>query len=237
MPMAKVYFIVGSYFGGERLTSVLNEIRASNLPSFNILVNEQCGSYKRPAGVSKVWNGLINAAMYDPECKYIWFIADDVSKINHAIELTTALIDSNPDIGCAFPQEMTNGVPKLSQIAGKITDFIYPMLNCAVVGRHALDSISHLKEYYSYFDEAYPYGQYQDIDFGLRLWRMGWKVVQNGYTTFEHEREGTYSKLPIDLYNHGEALEAAGKRLQEKWPFWNKLPEDIVLEMCRTGKL
>jgi GT2 family glycosyltransferase len=223
--MPHTYFIIGSFYGGERLNDLLHLLRKFNHHDYGILLNEQRGFAKTPIGIAVIFNQLVNAALYDKKCKFIWTIGDDAVPQGMALENTQTWMSENPEVGCAFPKEMTRGQPKFPHLKDNTVDWnVYPSLNCSIIRREAWEAIGGM-------DESLPYGQLQDLDWGVRCWYAGFQVVQYGYEWFEHEKESTYAQLAKEgLYDFNNVYKAA-ESIKNKWPFFWRDSHEAVMEM------
>ena len=232
--MAKVYFCVGSYYQPPSLKELRTHLRSHwmEIDDYVILTNEQCGSARPARGFATIYNPLVSLAFSDPNCKLTWILGDDVLPVEHCIRDTTAAIEGDETIGAIFPVEawlVDNKYLTMLSPAGKIVPIeeaisttpyeqLFAGFACACIRREAWHRVGPMDE-----DIGRGYGE--DLDWGIRCWKAGFRVVNWRAHWFKHIRGATYNKLIEDgLYRKEEPYEAADM-VKKKWPWlWNGEP-------------
>ena len=240
--MAKIYFVIASYYGGQRLERILNHIRSLPLEDFTILTNEQCGEKRPVLGVPLLYNALHKAALHDPNCQYIWQLGDDIEPLPNCIVQCQEEIEKDNTIGVLFPLEawtekgVVSGLDHTNNTFKPIEELItsgqshveyhFPWLTCTVMRRDTLESVGPL-------DESIGRGYCEDLDWGIRCWQAGWRVVLYRRTYYLHARGATYDQLQKEgKFGSQEPYEAAD-RVKKKWPFLWRETNEWIIKHCR----
>jgi len=243
--MPKVYFVIGSYYGGAKLRALVDTIHqdASADADYAVVVNEQAGPKRTPSGFAAIHNPLINAAAADPNCKYIWVVGDDVSPD----DCTTFVgpmryMDEHADIGAVFPVEHWHEDGRnvtIKPFTGEKYEFtpesmtkdpeaipqIFAGFACVCIHAEAWRAVGPL-------DQWLGRGYTEDLDWGIRCWKAGWKIVNYRHAAFGHERGGTFNRLvKEELFDAQEPYQAAD-RIKFRWPFlWRDKDQDILARL------
>lgn len=228
--MPTVYFIVPSFYGGAGLKRTLAALRAYAGSDYALLVNEQRGGPTRvPIGCGVLFNGMIESALHDRRCRLVWTVADDAVPQPGAVDAVHRAMEADPTIGAASPREVGPGE---EDSGGEgLGELVTPALNCCCVRREAWETVGPL-------DESYELGYYHDIDWGIRCWRSGFRVVQVGSAAFLHERAATYTRMHAEgLFDADTLPYRAAERAKERWPFLWKMGDDEMLGMLRRERL
>lgn len=239
------YFCIGSFYGGYTLEALLEHL--ANLPcpqEHCLLVHRQYT--KEPLGFSKVYNALVESALYDPDCDIIWIVGDDVLPVGDCIRQTERVLRENPDAAAVFPVEawipdqsggdgaqpyymslepFTGRVLRIPEdLKNETIEQIFAGFALVAIRRKAWDEIGSL-------DESLGRGYCEDLDWGLRAWHSGWRCLNYRNAWFKHGRGATYNKLVADgLFGADEPAQAA-LRVQEKWSpvgLWRSPAEDVM---------
>ena len=246
--MAKVTFVIGSFYFEVRLQALLDNIRQqdSNLGDYAIIVNEQRGPRRKLKGFAATYNALIDAAFTDGDCKFVWILGDDVMPVGNCLKDTQSAIESDETIGAIFPVEAwlserthTNDgwvaphyvtlIPPtgdLTQIEAALSEIYYEQVfagfACACIRREAWKAVGPM-------DVTIGLGYGEDLDWGLRCWKAGFRIVNWRGSWFQHLRGATYNKLIEDGLYTKEAPYIAAKKVQDKWPFLWHEPFDATM--------
>lgn len=251
--MPPVTFVVGSLFGGSRLQVLLELIqRASEtIGPCDLLVNRQLQQERSPQGFPKVYNRLINAAFADPECEYVIVCGDDVRPVGDCIAKTLDVMRADETIGAAFPVEAWAETPVvLSQpmmvtmmpftgekrpIAAALSDDlveqIFAGFALACIRADAWADVGPM-------DETLGLGYAEDLDWGIRCWKAGYRCVNVRSAWFEHERGATYNRLVAEGTMDAKEPHRAAANCKAKWPFLWEDPDPVrssqkIMEMLR----
>lgn len=247
--MPKTYILVGSFYGGKRLADLTEVLEHLPLPDFSLIVDHQCGASRRPQGFAVVYNRLIEHALMDEACEYIWILGDDVGILDPWLFFQFQdEMDKDHSIGAMVPTEAwrrsvldeggsacdwelvtvdhrgTEIIPIQKRLTGEREDIVFAGFACCCIRRSVLDNLS--------IDESLGRGYSEDLDWGIRCWEAGYRCVGSRSHFFIHDRGATYNQLVKDgLYGKDEPYEAA-KRAKEKWPFlWEETDEQILGRM------
>lgn len=224
--MPDTYAVVGRLYEGGAF-SMWNYF--SKRP-VSILVNYQRNQIGNPQGFPKVYNRLIRAAFSDPDCRYVWIINDDAHPQAGSLEETQLALEADPTIGIVFPVENWKDGDKVGGFmpwSGKWADHedlrlfgdrhplvesMYASFACACVRREVWEKVGEM-------DETLGLGYGEDLDYGIRTWKAGWRVVNYRKAFFFHERGKTFNRLiEAGVVGHNMPEESAA-RCKAKWPF------------------
>lgn len=242
----KAYFCIGSYYGGERLKLLQSELRArlSNRDDYSILVNEQGGLARKPAGFAVIYNALLNAAFEDPACDRAWILGDDVYlPASSDIGTAEGILLEDSSIGAIFPVEAWSSseakdIVTILPFEGTQVDIdtaliygpelieqVFAGFACACISRDAWRVVGQM-------DPTLGLGYAEDLDWGLRCWKAGYRIVNHRRTWFLHERGATYNQFVQEGLMSKEAPYDAARRCQEKWPFlWRDKDAEIMARL------
>ena len=116
-------------------------------------------------------------------------------------------------------------VPKLA-LGPQIVETLFPAINCAVIRVDAFIDTGG-------FDAMLEWGHFGDVDWGIRCWKAGWRVVQYGLEQFLHEGGSTFKQMAKEgKFEHALEYKAA-EQLKEKWPFMWRDSENEVMGTLR----
>lgn len=242
--MPKVYICIGSYYGGLRLENLVRSLHQEDFDDFAILSNEQCGANRKPSGFARIYNNLLTAAFLDPACEYAWVLGDDVKPLGLATVQREIARDQT--IGALFPVEAwrddKNMLVTSLPFSGKIVpvdealtegpdqiEQLFAGFACACISRAAWRAVGPM-------DESLGRGYCEDLDWGIRLWHSGYRVVNYRRMWFLHERGGTYNRLVTEnLFRKEEPYEAA-ERVKAKWPWlWSSESTEATMTRLREA--
>lgn len=233
--MSRSTLCIGSYYQHEEYRALLDML-AEDLEhdDYSILVCEQRGASKTPSGFSAIYNRLVNCAFADPDCQFAWLLNDDACPAPDCLEETEALLAADPTIGVAFPIEawvedgnwvtMMPVTGKLVTIwdaleAGEETfEQVYAGFACACITREAWEAVGQM-------DESLGKGYAEDLDWGIRCWKAGFRVVNYRRQWFKHKRGATFNKLTEEGKFRKEEPYEAADLAKKKWPWlWTGEP-------------
>lgn len=234
----KIYYCIGSFYGGQRLDTLLDALRSRTGPSYSILVDEQRGVDRQPRGFANVYNALLACAFTDPQCDIAWIMGDDVIPVGDCLELTESFL--SPTVGAVFPVEAW-GTPPMTIIPfgdGKqvpiaealkqgpaAIEQVFAGFACACVSRQAWQAVGHM-------DPSLGLGYCEDLDWGLRCWQAGFKVLNYRRAWFHHERGATFNQMIQDGLFTKEAPYEAAELAKVKWSFlWKDTNEEIMTRL------
>jgi GT2 family glycosyltransferase len=231
--MSNTYFVIGSYYQHQGYHDLLEHLRDTHdacrpWDDYAILSSEQRGSNRKPRGFSATYNQLVRCALSDPECRYIWLLTDDAIPMGDCLGETQDLLASDPTIGACFPveawKEEGKFVTMLPVIGTKFPiedalvigdptfEQVFAGFACVCIRRDAFDRVGVM-------DESLGKGYAEDLDWGIRCWRGGYRIVNYRRAWFRHERGRTFNALTADgLFGKNEPYEAADLA-KEKWPW------------------
>lgn len=244
--MPKTYFVIGSYFGGKRLGLLLDRLDGVPHPDFAVLVNNQCGSERTPSGFTAIYNPLITAAFADKNCERVWILGDDVLPQFDCLVNTEEILKNDPTVGVIFPVEAWRVPDSIPQTVMPFTgvginivsamqegpeqiEQIFAGFACACITHAAWTAVGPM-------DESLGKGYCEDMDWGLRCWLAGYRVVNYRREYFLHERGATYNQLVADGQFAAQEPYDAGNRLKAKWAGRFKLWESTAEELLATLK-
>lgn len=245
--MPKTSIVIGSYYVGARLDHLIQFLRAEAFEDYRILVDEQHGVDRRPEGFAKTYNRLINAAFADQNCGYVWILGDDVLPHTTCLEKTQHVLEKDSTIGVIFPVEIwkedTQLVTLEPETGRKITkdeamrtgpeqfEQLFAGFACACIRREAWITVGPM-------NESIGIGYCEDLDWGLRCWEQGYRVVNYRSEWFLHERGATYNQLVKEgLMTAAEPYQAA-ERVKDKWPWlWSGESLTAQLDRLKTTAL
>lgn len=238
--MPKTYFLCGSYFETEHFHQLMNYLNKQEWGDHAVLVNKQIGPSqpggRTPAGYPIIYNALLGAAFADPNCERAWLLGDDVLPELDTLRKTQQVLEADPTIGVIFPVEFwksatsaletldpTTGLPipiaQALQEGPETTEKLFAGFACACITRAAWEAVGPM-------DVSLGRGYGEDLDFGIRCWKAGYRCVNYRRAAFFHHRGATYSRCVTEgSYRKEEPYEAA-TRTKEKWNWlWNGEPE------------
>lgn len=117
-----------------------------------------------------------------------------------------------------------------------LMESIYASFACACVRREVWEKVGPM-------DETLGLGYGEDLDYGIRTWQAGWRVMNYRKAFFFHERGKTFQRL-IDAGVVGPNMpKESAARCKAKWPFlWpndGRTPDKIdraTLDMLRDWR-
>lgn len=238
----RTYFVIGSFYGGPRLHALMTRMREVQLDNFAILVNEQVA--KEMLGFAYIYNRLVACALSDPQCEYVWIMGDDGIPQGDCIEQVQRVMEANPDVGAMLPVAAWNNpegklvsihpvtqkeLPLAEALAVEpdLVDQIFSGFSCVCISRAAWEATGPM-------DESLGRGYAEDLDWGVRAWRAGYRMVNYQRAWFMHECSATFSRMVAEgVFGKEEGHEAA-TRCQAKWPWlWREPPSDSVERLRR----
>lgn len=244
--MPKLYFCIGSFYNDP--ISLMQHIVASDLPSYSMLVNYQRGPEREIAGFARIYNNLLKCAFADPICERAWIMGDDILPMGNCLRDTEACLMSDPTIGIVFPVEAW-AEPGSEPLSGRtvtivppngekididmainsgLVDFeqLFAGFACACISRLAFETIGLM-------DESIGLGYAEDLDYGIRCWKAGFRIVNYRRAWFWHARGATYERLIKEGKLGKNAPYEAAERAKQKWPWlWNGEPfEETMTRM------
>ena len=237
--MPKIYITIGSYYGGPRLDDLLYLLRRENLTDYALLVNEQKGSERKPTGFAAIYNNLLNCAFADPNCEAAWILGDDVVPQDDCLRKTMDFF-TDPTVGAIFPVEAWSEEKKLvtilpftnekKPIADALkegpdqVEQLFPGMACALVRRRAWEKVGPM-------DVSLGIGYCEDLDWGIRCWRAGYRIVNYRRAWFLHERGATYNQFVKEGLMTKEAPYEAAERAKVQWDWlWNGEPLETTFD-------
>ena len=244
--MAKTYIVIGSLGdrGKQRLDVLLPSLR-SNSSDFNVLVNWQVNQDQTPRGFAHAYNRLLTGAFSDSECQYAWILGDDVFPDPDCLHSTQTIMEQDVSIGAVFPIEFWNGgitmIPFVNELVpiGRALESgpeqieqIYAGMACACISRAAWSAVGPL-------DESIGKGYAEDLDWGIRCWKAGFRVVNYRRAAFHHLRGATYGRLHEQGILTQAECAANAERCKQKWKglgLWDD-PAEVVLERLRADRI
>lgn len=238
----KTYFVIGSFYGGERLERLHQVLRYQDMGhDYSVLTNEQCGLGRKPRGFAYVYNRLLRAAFSDPECQFAWVLGDDIMPQGLCLPRVQAVMEADESIGSIFPVEVwknaegnlvscdMTGAEVSRDVAltlgPECMDQIFSGFACTCIRRAAWEKTGEM-------DEGLGRGYAEDLDWCIRAWAAGWRSVNYRRDWFLHETRGsTFNQMIKDgVFGEREAYDAAD-RAKVKWPWlWNGEPFEVTIE-------
>lgn len=221
--MPKTYFCVASYYGGYAGLSAHLKSLPNN--SYSTLINEQFGPDREIMGFARVYNILVNAAFADPVCKYVWIMGDDVLPVGNCLAETQTVIEFDTTIGVVFPMENIQHGLDYSK-----SEQLFATFACVCIRREAWEKVGPM-------DETIGRGYAEDLDWGLRCWKAGFRVVQYRREWYHHTKGTTYNMLVKEgKYAPSEPYDAADK-VKARYPFlWSGESDESIIAKIRTDK-
>ena len=240
----RVYAVIGSFYGGPNLNKLLSELpELLKGYDWNLLLNRQFDSY--PRGFAVVYNQLVNAAFTDHDAKYVWILNDDVLPTGNALRTCMATMDADPTIGSIFPTEIWNECGKVRALnplpkdrrydipadeamktGPELLEHIYATGACMCVSFDAWHAVGEM-------DESLGRGYGEDLDWGIRCWRAGFRVVNHRRSQFWHVRSATFDRIKAEGRLKVEDDGIKNGRVTAKYPFITELGEEEAMKMLR----
>lgn len=248
--MANTFFLVSSYYGGRRLQNLIERLREqiAVYDNYTILVAEQRGARRTTRSFASIYNGLVQFALTDPACKYIWLLGDDV--LPHAMCLynTQQFLeekDPNGEIGAVVPIEAWHetitqptaghgAVTMMSWTGEKLPieealqrpeefiDTLFCGFACVCIRRKAWEAVGPMEEF------GLGYGE--DLDHGIRMWQRGFRCGTYRREWFLHERGGTFNRLREEGITTPEMPYEAAAKVKEKYPWlWTNESQETIM--------
>lgn len=240
--MAKTAFTISSFYGGERLQKLCQNIRnAACFEDYSLFVHEHLGDARSPRSFTSIFNSLVGAAFADPNCQFVWILNDDILPQERCLLSTYETIANDPTIGAIYPTEgwLENGeIVTLLPFTGKpatireamefgepFIEQVYAGFACACIRRETWEAVGPMEEFSG--------GYCEDLDWGIRAWRAGWRIVNHRRAWFLHERGGTFVKLIADGKLEKEMPYKSADQAQAKWPFLWKEDGTLILKRLK----
>ena len=245
--MPKIYIVVGSYYGGDRLQSFLKLVRSCTFPDFAIVMNEQRGDDTRqPSGFSRIYNPLVECALADKNCETVILCNDDILPTPGCLETIVDTLNADPTLGAVSPAMvwLDKGIPTtveglangeyryvpISEFKGGTEELVFAGFGCVAIRAEAWRATGPM-------DDSIGRAYAEDLDWGIRCWKAGYRILAQRNVWFLHEMGGTFSKLQAEgKFGETEGTEAA-ERCQVKYPFLWREPPALTLARCRAWYL
>lgn len=192
----KISIIIVNYNGKDILKSALNSVKKSSFKDYEILVVDNNSSDGSQEFISKNYKNIkfirnkenlgytgINSALPYCKGKYILFLNNDIELHKNCIKELLKVIESDERIGMAAPRLVNYYNKKLKSGGTWVSRAFYaghiagngklkeiPYLGVGLIRKNIVDKFGYL------FDKDYfIYGE--DLDLGLRIRLLGYKVV------------------------------------------------------------
>jgi GT2 family glycosyltransferase len=235
-----VCYVIGTYYGGGAvLEEQLRCLRTARGHGSVILWD--LAAEKPPRGFSVTYNQLMEWACQTGADR-IWMFNDDIA-IDMASLICAESVLDDPTVGAVFPVEIMTDASSgeqftLSPADGHrmsrqealtkgpdLVERLFPGFACVCIPAKVWKFVGPM-------DESIGRGYAEDLDWGLRCWKSGYRVVNYRRATFWHQRGGTFGRLIKEgLWSEEESRESCLKA-QAKWPFlWRENDEQILARL------
>lgn len=233
----KTAYVIGSYYGGEVLERQLRLLHEDRNGGIFVWYQLQ---ENPPRGFSTVYNKLINMA-FGEGFDRVWICNDDITMDVAGFKCSEQVLADDPTIGVVFPVEiMTDAGGEFTLLpttGARVTaeeaategadqvERLFAGFACACVTRESWTAVGQM-------DEGIGRGYAEDLDWGLRCWKAGFRVVNYRRAQFRHVRGNTFSRLIRDAKWSEERSRESCVKAQEKWPFlWRENDEQILARL------
>jgi glycosyltransferase involved in cell wall biosynthesis len=166
---------------GHSIDGTVNKVREFIEKHGNKFYDFKLIIHDRNYGVSKARNDGIKSA----RGRYIVILDSDVVLPPNAISNMVSFLESKPDVGCVqllLEEDMSNVITKWRYEVdfGRIREVVACTAS-AMIRREVIEKAG-------LYDESMgpPFTVDEDLEFGARIWRAGYKCIQLGTTTGKH---------------------------------------------------
>jgi GT2 family glycosyltransferase len=210
--MNTISIVITSYNGRHLLEKHLSDVKKNSPEAKQIFVYDDAGDDDTPNWIAANYPKVIfqrnkknlgftkntNAAISNCDTEFVVLLNNDVSPGQGYLK--SALKNfSDPKVIAVTFSEKEHSWPKVSWSEGKLQfsegedltkakSCAWPSGGSSIIRKSLWDKLGG-------YNEIYSPGYWEDIDFGWRAWKRGYKIIWDPKATVDHQHESTFKKL------------------------------------------